>query len=388
MPRAEAAAKAPLHLICGEDDFAVRQRARQLYHQWCDELGGMDHETIDGSVTNSGEALNALAKLREALQTLPFFGSGKTVWLRDCSFLGDDRVSATKDVNEQLASLADDLKTFEWRTVRLLISAGKVDKRKSFFKTLDKLGTVEALDGWSLSDKDWADQAQQFTRRELRTRGKDIADDALAELVQRVGPNARLLANEVEKLSLYVGDRAEIALGDVETISISNKFSRAFAFADALGDRNLPALLRCLDEELWEIRLKVNKDKSEFGLLYGLITKVRSMLQLKEMLREGWIKTPNNYSSFKTQLERVPADALPEDRRYNPLALNPYVLFRALPQSANYSQEELIRAMDLLLQCNQRLIFSNLDEALVLQQTLVEIVGAQPAPRSARPAYS
>jgi hypothetical protein len=30
--------------------------------------------------------------------------------------------------------------------------------------------------------------------------------------------------------------------------------------------------------------------------------------------------------------------------------------------------------MRLLLECNQRLIFSSLDEALVLQQTLVQIV--------------
>ncbi len=380
MPRPETAtAKAPLFLICGEDDFAVRQRARQLYYQWCDELGGMDHETIDGSVNNSGEALQALARLREALQTLPFFGSGKAVWLRDCNFLADDRVSAAKDLTEQLASLADELKTFEWRTVRLLVSAGKVDKRKSFFKTLDKLGTVEELKGWSLGDKDWADQAEQFARRELRARGKEIAGDALAELVQRVGPNARLLANEVEKLALYAGDRADISLADVAAISISNKFARAFAFADALGNRNLPELLRCLDEELWQIRSKVNKQSNEFGLLYGLITKVRAMLQLKEMIREGWLKPTNNYNTFKTQLERVPADALPEDRRYNPLALNVYVLFRALPQAANYSQAELIRAMDLLLECNQKLIFSNLDEALVLQQTLVEIVGAKAA---------
>ena len=29
------------------------------------------------SAANSGDALNAISKLREAIQTLPFFGSGK-----------------------------------------------------------------------------------------------------------------------------------------------------------------------------------------------------------------------------------------------------------------------------------------------------------------------
>jgi DNA polymerase III delta subunit len=98
------------------------------------------------------------------------------------------------------------------------------------------------------------------------------------------------------------------------------------------------------------------------------------MLLLKEMLREGWIKPEGDYNRFKAQLERVPADKLPADRRFNPLALNPYVLYKALPQVKQYSHTELVRAMDLLLQCNQRLVTSGLDESLVLQQALVQIV--------------
>ena len=154
-----------------------------------------------------------------------------------------------------------------------------------------------------------------------------------------------------------------------------NKTARAFALGDALGDRDLPRLLKRLDEELWET--KFDKDKSEIGLLYGLISKVRAMLLLKEMLREGWIKPANDYNNFKSQLERVPADKFPADKKFNPLALNPYVLYKALPQVKKYSQGELIRAMDLLLRCNQRLVSSGLDEALVLQQALVQIVSPQ-----------
>jgi DNA polymerase III delta subunit len=70
----------------------------------------------------------------------------------------------------------------------------------------------------------------------------------------------------------------------------------------------------------------------------------------------------------------VPADKLPKDRRFNPLAINPYVLYKALPQVKQYEQAELVRAMDLLLQCNRRLVSSALDESLVLQQALVQIV--------------
>ena len=376
MPRAALKQSALLVLVCGEDDFAVSQRAKQIYLQWREEVGGMDHEIIDGNVAHSGEALKVLSRLREALQTLPFFGSAKVVWLQNCNFLADERAASAQAVTESLVELAQELKDFSWAhpsNLRLLISAGKVDKRKVFYKTLDKLGTVESFAGWSADDRDWADQAEAAARKALGARQKEISEEALAELVSRVGPNARQLDNEIEKVSLYVGDRQMIELDDVAAVCVRNKTARAFALGDALGDRDLPLLLRRLDEELWEVKL--DPRKSEIGLLYGLISKVRAMILLKEMLREGWIMPGVDFGRFKGQLERVPADQLPQDRRFNPLALNPYVLYKALPQADRYRQDELIRAMDLLFQCNHRLVSSSLDESLVLQQTLVQIVG-------------
>jgi DNA polymerase III subunit delta len=372
MPASDAKPSGPFVLVCGEDEFAVSQRAKQLYQQWTTELGGMDHEIIDASAANSGEALRALAKLREALQTLPFFGSGKAIWFQSCNFLGDERTGGAQAVSETLTEVAKELKEFSWNNVRLLITAGKVDKRKTFFKTVEKIGVVQQFAAWSVDDKNWAAEAEITAQRALRTRQKNISEEALAELINCAGINARLLNNEIEKLSVYVGDRPRIEVEDVTAIVTRNKQARAFALGDALGDRDLPRVLRTLDEELWG--LQFDKQKSEIGLLYGLITKVRVMLFLKEMLREGWLKPDGDYNRFKTQLERAPADSLPDDKRFNPLAMNPYVLFKALPHARRYSTAELVRAMDLLLECNQRLIFSNLDGALLLQQTLVQIV--------------
>jgi DNA polymerase-3 subunit delta len=195
----------------------------------------------------------------------------------------------------------------------------------------------------------------------------------LSELVASVGPNVRQLNNEVEKLALFAGERTEIEVSDVAAVVTRNKQARAFALADALGDRDLPRLLRCLDEELWE--MKFDRQKSEIGLLYSLITKVRTMIFLKEMMREGWVRQESDFSRFKSQLERVPPGALPGDKRINPLAMNPYVLFKALPQTRRYTLAELVCAMDLLLECNQQLVFSNQDERMALQRTLVRIVG-------------
>lgn len=367
-----ASSAKPLALICGDDDFAVKQRARQIFHEWSAELGGTDHEILEATVGNSGDALKILGRLREAINTLPFFGGGKAVWLRDCNFLGEERTASSAAVTEALAELAAELKNFSWQNVRLLISASKADKRRVFYKTAEKIGDVENFSAWSVDDKDWAERAAAAALAAFKPRGKAVSDDALAELINRVGPNPRQLESEVEKLCLYAGAKKEIGLADVRAICSRNKTARAFALGDALGDRDLPRLLQRLDEELWET--KFDKDKSEIGLLYGLISKVRAMLLLKEMLREGWIKETRDYNSFKAQLARVPADRLPTDKKFNPLAINPYVLYKALPQAKKYSSAELVRAMEILLRCNQRLVSSGLDEALVLQQALAQIV--------------
>jgi len=377
MPSASPKEKSSLTLIWGEDEFTVKQKARERFASWSAQTNGMDEEIIDASVNNSGEALQALSKLREALNTLPFFGGSKVIWFKNCNFLGDDRTATSQAVSAGLGELADLLKAFSWQGVRLLISAGKVDKRRTLYKTLSKLGEVEVFSGWSVNDRDWVAQAEAWSLHAIRTGGKTIADEALGELVERAGGHPQLLASEVEKLLLFVGARDVISLEDVEAICLRSKQARAFALGDALGDRNLPLLLRRLDEELWEVKL--DPRKSEIGLLYGIISKVRSMLLLKEMLRQKWVRPERNFSSFRAQLERIPTDRLPEDRRYSPLGVNPYVLFKALPQAARYTVEELVRAMDLLLQCNRRLVGSGLNPALVIQQTLSQIVGVETA---------
>lgn len=362
-------------LICGEDEFSVKQRARTIFEQWRVELGGTDHEIIDAVAGSANEAVKVLARLREALQTLPFFGTHKAVWLQNCTFLGDDRTASSSVVTENLSELSRDLKLFSWEKVRLLISGGKVDRRKTFFKTLEKVGKVEIFSAWSVDDRDWAEKAENFVLHRLEGENKKISDNALGRFVHLVGPHPRLLSNEVEKVTLFIGDRKEIEVEDVEAIVSKNKNARSFALADAVGDRNLSRALSCLDEEIWEMR--TDSQRSEIGLLYGLISKIRSLIFLQELLKKRLIKPSNSYPSFKVQLENLPDASLPQDKKYNPKAINPYVLFKALSQVENYNQEELVNAMEILLDCNLKLVSRGIDETILLQHALIKLMASE-----------
>lgn len=114
---AKAAAKsdAPLVLITGDDDFGVNHRAKEIYQKWQQDSGGFDNEIIDASAANGSEAVTALGRLQEGLQTIPFFGSTKAIWFKSCNFLTDSRTSNTAAVTEILAQLAQFFKEFNWQ---------------------------------------------------------------------------------------------------------------------------------------------------------------------------------------------------------------------------------------------------------------------------------
>lgn len=371
-----------LALIFGEDDFAVKTRARALFDQWSQELGGMDHEIIDGQCNSSGDALKSIGKVREAVNTLPFFGGGKAIWWQGCNFLADDRTSASQTVVEACAELGAELSKFTWGNVRLVISAGKVDKRRSFFKTLTKTGTTEEFASWS-DDDQWVERAEDAALTAFKERGKEISANALASMVSAIGPQPRQLISEVEKICLYIGARLRVEEADVDAIITRNKQARAFALAEAVAERNLPNALRCLDEEMWEMQF--DKEKSAFGLLAGLTSKIRSMIGVSELLRLKLLKPENDWRRYAAQLQRIDPARLPEDRRFNPAAQHPFALHKSISQVRHYKAAELVRAMELLLACNQRLIFSSLDARLVLQQTMVDIIGSAPEGAKARP---
>ena len=359
----------PFCLVFGDEDFLVRDRASQVYEGWCAEAGGEDHQIIDGTVRNAAEALEALAKLNEAVQTLPFFGGAKVVWLRGANFLGDERTASSRDVTDRLNGLAKGWETFDWQGVRVLISCGKVDKRKAFFKSAKKIAAVEDL---SIADKERGSRAALIVRQRLAELGKKIAPHVADELILLAGSDLQQLHTEADKLAVYVGEREEVMRQDVHEIATRTRQAQGFALADALGERNLPKLLRVLDEELWVVKLDAKK--SPIALLYGLITKVRTMIFLKEMLRLKWIRTGGGYQQFKSQLEAIQDDRLPDERKFNPKAMHPYMLFNALGHARQYSEGELTRAMDILLRCNRQLVSSSTDDTLILQQALVQIV--------------
>ena len=374
---APAKTKAPLsktnvHLVYGNDDFLVQARAKGLVDSLLgDAPSDFALETIEGRVDNASQAVEALRRVDESLNTLPMFSGTRTIWLTNANFLGGSRTGESRDVVAQLESLAELLKRGLSPGFSLVISATEMDKRRSFYKTLDKVGEVIAVaggaDSWGKID---IEQLESFAREQVKAQGKQMREETAHALIELTGANYRALASEIEKLATFVGDRMEITADDVAAVGSASHELVVWTLADAIAERRLSKALKSLDQLLFQ-------GESAIGMLFALINKMRTLLLVRELIDRKVLIATEDFGRFKAVLQRIPpavADELPSDRRFNPLLAHPFALFKTAQQASNYTLDELRRAMELLLDANKRLVSSSLDDRIVLEQTLISII--------------
>ena len=86
MPKAKAktaGSESNVHAIVGSDESEVKRVAAEMAAKLAPpEAGEFGVEVIDACADNVDQAVSRIRATIEALQTLPFFGEGKLVWLK------------------------------------------------------------------------------------------------------------------------------------------------------------------------------------------------------------------------------------------------------------------------------------------------------------------
>src|SRR5881296_2450152 len=105
-----------------------------------------------------------------------------------------------------------------------------------------------------------------------------MENDAARELVDALGSDMMLVANELEKLTLYVGDKKRITLGDVETMVLAAKQRSLYELTDAISAKDRVRALEVLDA----ILSTGEGEEAAIGHLYMLAKTFRQMLVILE----------------------------------------------------------------------------------------------------------
>ncbi len=365
-----------IHAVLGTDEGRVKEVAMALAQKLAPPNAEFGLETINGQADNSDHASQIVGETIQALQTLPFFGGGKVVWLQGANFFADSVTGRSQATLSAVEGLQDLLEAGLPPDVTFILSASEMDKRRSFYKKLSKLAKVQTFDKVDISKDGWETQLTGTVAQWAREMGMEFDPEALDRFVLMVGADTRQLRSEMEKLSLYLAGRPRATVDDVRAITVTTHTGVIFEISDALAKRNLPLTL-----ELIERQLK-NGENPVGLLLAAIVPKVRYLLQARDLMERHGLRPGGNYRAFESAINRLPKSEtahLPRKKDGNP---NVYPIFLAAQECRKFRAAELRDALEACLEANLRLVTTALEPRLVLGQLVTRILSATPSDRS------
>lgn len=356
-------------MIAGSDEFEVSRRAKHLAETLCPEAErAFGLEVIDAACDTVDESIAAIRRALDGLRTVGFFGAAKLVWIRDASFLYDSRPGKSADVKAALGDLAGEIKRGLLPGVRLLISAAQIDKRTGFYKTIDAAGSVQFFDLPEKSYK-WDAHAETVLRGLIEEAGLRARMDVIKLVVERAGPFSRQLNMEVEKLSLYLGDRKEITREDVVAIVSPAREHGYGELADMFGRKNLPEALRVAS------RLMEQKE-SAVGLMVGLQQRVHDLMVYSTALSRRWAFMGGSEEWPKVEWSASPdAEAYFSSLSNDPRRANPFWAGMLAKQAMLFGLDELLRIQRTLVESHGFITDGTAPAEFMLEWALIKTLG-------------
>ncbi|MEM1442061.1 MAG: hypothetical protein AAGF67_06935, partial [Verrucomicrobiota bacterium] len=190
---------------------------------------------------------------------------------------------------------------------------------------------------------------------------------ALERFVLMVGAESRVLDSELEKLSLFVGDRAATEK-DVSEVVAASHVGIIFEIGDAISRKNLPRAMDLIEQQL-------RKGENAVGiLLAAIVPKVRNLLHARDLIERHGLRVGRSYPQFSKSLEALPSAETSHLPRKKDGGINAYPLFLAAQASNRFTAEELRHALEACLEANERLVTTQLEPHLVLSELVTKIL--------------
>jgi len=358
-----------IHAVVGSDEIEVKRAAAALAEQLAPGgLGDFGLEVIDGCADNVDQATTRIRATIEALQTLPFMGGNKVVWLKNANFLADSITGRSATVQEALEELCGIISSDLPDDVTFLISATEVDKRRSFYKSLTKCSELQVFDKLDSNRSGWEEEAIEIVRQRAAKQKLSFDDEALELFVLLTGGDTRQIENELEKIDLFLGSSRQV---DAETVRDLVPLSRAgviFELGNALAQRDLKRALALVGRLL-------DQGESAIGiLLVAVLPTVRNLLLAKDLMERHRLSRPHQPFTFISTLNRLPQSATQHLPRKKDGTISGYALGIAAQNAHRFNTASLIEAMEECLRANLRLVSTQLDHELVLTEIVVKLL--------------
>src|SRR5947207_866716 len=359
-----------LYAVMGSDESEVKRVASDLATSLTPpEAGDFGLEIVDGVAENADQAAARIRSTIDALQTLPFFGSSKVVWLKSANFLGDTQISRAASVRSALEELSDLIENGLGSDVTFLISATEVDKRRSFYRSLVKRAELQVFDRLDSSRSGWEEEATEIVRGRAKKRKLQFDEDALDLFVLLTGGDTRQIENELEKIDIFLGKDRAVHVDLVREIVPLSRAGVIFELSNALAIRDLELALTL-------VRRLLDQGESAIGILFvAIVPTIRNLLLAKDLMEGHGLQRTHSPFQFISAINRLPPKATEHLPRKQDGSINAYALGIAAQDADQFETDQLIDAMRACLEANLQLVTTQLDHELILTEVVVKLLG-------------
>ena len=274
----------PVYLFSGEEDFLKGELIRKLMSEFNAGFGV--------NIFYAGE--NPAEEILSAAMTVPFASGKKLVLVKSAEkFSGSDR--------EKMLSYFENPSP----DTLVLLEARVRSGADSFFSKVAKLGVEINFRAM------YENEIIPWLMNRARVYGKRLLPKAAYELKEQAGRDLRVLANELEKLLVKVGERGEITLEDVKATTGESRVRSAFEFADAISGKKKNLAFRILSSLIqqgktppeiigilaWQFRrIWLAKCHSEKGMKLAEITRA---MKIPHFSARGLVTQAKKFSDDK-----------------------------------------------------------------------------------------
>ena len=289
----------------------------------------------------------------------------------------------------------------------LILTTDMVDKRRGLYKTISSEGMI--ID---CSVPRGARRADRIAQEAVLTERKDailgagqktMSPAAYHALYEKTGFDIRTFSSNLEKLVSYVGNRSEITVDDVEAVLPRTKIDPIYELTNALAERSPDKALFFLDSIL-------SADIHPLQAFAAVINQVRKLLLVKEFIespcgRDWQAACPFDYfqrqvmpavveydrqllaqlDSWQAMLDEAPnsqnSKAGSKKKKSKTtsdlfIAQNPknaYPIYLLFKKSERFTRDELLSAVDALIETERKLKSGSQNEKLTLEYLILSI---------------
>ncbi len=265
--------------------------------------------------------------LVEAVSSFPLIAERRVVVVKECDKLPPKTL-------EDLVNIV----TAAGLSTSLILDAEKVDFRRDPFRQI-------RAKGWTVEFKPLYDnQIPGWIQNRAREKGKQISEDAVDLLHSSVGTDLWALANEIDKLCLFVKQAPSITREDVEKVVGITKKNSIFELTDAIGNQQKDRALFILDRML-------EAGESATRIIFMITRYLKTIIRAKKGIEEH----------------------LPREQIGERTGIHSYFLERFLAQARGFSEARIKRGLDALLQADSNLKRSYQNPRLIMELLVYQL---------------